>query len=93
MGDFVYEDDDAGFVGYEETTVDPGASMLVATIIFCVLSLASLPVLLCIKKSCDRRRGDTPESSSADSDTPKEAGERLATLQKKKPEVGPDFRR
>ena len=92
MGDFVYEDDDVGFVGYEETTVDPGASMLVATTIFCALSLASLPVLMCIKKNCDRRRGGTPAGSSTDSATPKEEaveGKGLTTLKtKKKREVG-----
>jgi hypothetical protein len=42
--------------GYVARTVDPGASMLIGTILVCAILLASLPCLLSITKRWKRRR-------------------------------------
>ena len=69
MSDFVWEDDDGGFeFWYEEKSVDPGPSLLIGTIIFCVLSLAILPCLMAFRKRWTRRKSSCESEPSTESD-------------------------
>lgn len=60
MSDFSEE---TGFDGYEPESVNPGPSVLIATIVFCILSIAIIPCLISLHKHCERRRGGNDESS------------------------------
>jgi len=46
-------DDDEGYEYYDITTIDPGPSLLVATLLFCLSMYAMLP---CMLTQCNRRR-------------------------------------
>ena len=50
------EDDDDGFIGYDETTVDPGPWIIVATALFCVLSIVLFPCLIALGRRYERRK-------------------------------------
>jgi hypothetical protein len=53
--DNLYDDDD-GFLGYVPATVDPGNALLIATIIFCLLSNSILPCLVSLGRRYERKR-------------------------------------
>lgn len=56
LDDYSYGDD--GFAGYEITTIDPGSSILIGTVIFCVSLYLFLPCVLTLleRRSCKRKR-------------------------------------
>jgi hypothetical protein len=53
--DNIYDDDD-GFLGYVPVTVDPGNALLIATIIFCLLTNLILPCLVSLGRRYERKR-------------------------------------
>jgi MATE family multidrug resistance protein len=48
--------DDDGFVGYQETTVDPGPWLNVATALFCVVSILVFPFLVAAGRSYEKQK-------------------------------------
>jgi hypothetical protein len=71
------EGDDDGFIGYVETTNDPGAVMLVATVLTCIALVAILPLLVYFGKRCHKkeeegadRAGTSDENTAAAADSP-----------------------
>jgi len=62
------QEDDEGFDGYVETTVDPGSSFLIATTILCVLLYAVLPCMVCFKRRKSREDGEGSLNRSKDTD-------------------------
>ena len=61
--------EETGFDGYEPVSVDPGPSVLIATVIFCVLSLATLPCLMSLRRQCVvRQKGEENEEKSSGTD-------------------------
>ena len=60
------EYDDNGFALYQEETTDPGPSVLIATIILCLLMLAVLPLLLSVASKWKQKKED--EVASTDSE-------------------------
>jgi hypothetical protein len=62
--------DDDGFENYQEDTTDPGPSLLIATILFCILLLAVLPLLLSAADKCNRRRREARSGGSSTDSVP-----------------------
>lgn len=50
------DDDDDGFENYEETTVDPGPWLNVATAVFCGLSVVLFPFMVTLGRRYEKRR-------------------------------------
>ena len=48
-------EDDDGFLGYVETTVDPGPWVIVGTTVFCALSIILLPCMLSLGRRYEKR--------------------------------------
>lgn len=71
MAEENYNDD--WYVGYVETSVDPGPWMLVGTAVFCIFSLAMLPCLVSLGRRYEKRRlsaTQEDEASQVASETP-----------------------
>ena len=61
-----------GFDGYEPESENPGSSVLIATIAFCILSLAIIPCLVSLHKKCGRGGGGNDESNESPPETAEE---------------------
>jgi hypothetical protein len=91
MSDFVGADGDAGFPNYDEKSKDPGPVVLIATIIFCFLSLAVLPCVMCLRNKCAHRRRESGASvDSVHSNDNAAQGLDIASLSKRKGQSEPD---
>lgn len=69
--------DDDGFVGYAPSTVDPGNALLIAIIVFTVLSNAFLPCLVSLGRRYERKRIEarSEEDVVSEQPTPNDAEE------------------
>jgi hypothetical protein len=65
-----YEEDE-GFIGYIPTANDPGWSLLIGTILFCILSNMVLPCLVTMGRRYERKRLALQQSSRANEESTK----------------------
>jgi len=60
-----------GFEDYIPTSMDPGNSMLIATVLFCVLLIAFLPCLFSMAKRLQKQHGEAASTDSSGEDDTK----------------------
>jgi len=79
-------DEQNGFEDYIPQSMDPGNSMVIATVLFCVVLIAFLPCISCIAKRFQKHEGaPTGDTDSSEEDTKsKTPAEVAAKLQAKK---------
>ena len=60
----IFAEDDDGFLGYVETSHDPGSSLIFATVLFCIISYCSLPLMIAMSNRLDvKNQQSTPRCS------------------------------
>lgn len=92
-------DDDDGFHSYQEDTVDPGYSLLVATAIFCFASNLLLPCFVSLGRRYQRRRDkqtaetDTTDADEAEDEADEQRNQVFVEAKDERVEVAPDEKR
>lgn len=80
------ENEDEGFQDYVVTSMDPGSSMMVATLLFCVLMVAALPCLVMVGRRFQKHEENPEETDSSahdDEATDEQTGKAPEKLQPK----------
>lgn len=80
---------DEGFQNYEITTTDPGGGLLIATLIFCVLTIGSLPFFVHLGKRCQKlEEHDTESEDDPNHGTKNQPKEALSKQSAQSPSSG-----